>query len=56
MLILIGKSGSGKTAVVNELVKRGSWKKAVTYTTRPIRPGEVNGVTTTSFHRKSSTD
>lgn len=44
MLILIGKSGSGKTAVVNELVKRGSWKKAVTYTTRPIRPGEVNGV------------
>lgn len=42
-LILVGKSGSGKTTLAQELQKRG-FRKIVTYTTRPIRPGEVNGI------------
>ena len=44
MLIAIcGKSGTGKSSIVNELVKRG-YKKVVTDTTRPKRKGEVNEV------------
>ena len=43
MVILMGKSGAGKTTVLNELVKLG-FKKAVTCTTRPVRPGERDGV------------
>lgn len=44
MLILVGKIGSGKTTVVNELVQNFGYEKAVTDTTRPKRPGEVEGV------------
>lgn len=40
MIILIGESGSGKTTILNELVKKG-YKKAVNHTTRPIREDEV---------------
>lgn len=43
MLCICGKSGSGKTTIVNELLKNG-WKKVVQYTTRPPRDGEVNGI------------
>lgn len=35
----IGKSGSGKTQIINELVKQG-YEKITTYTTRPIRKNE----------------
>ncbi len=42
-IILCGKSGSGKTTIGVELEKYG-YKKLVTYTTRPMRKGEVNGV------------
>ena len=44
MLILVGKIGSGKTTVVNELVQNFGYEKAVTDTTRPKRPGEIEGV------------
>lgn len=40
MIILIGESGSGKTSILNELIKRG-YKKATNHTTRPIREDEV---------------
>lgn len=43
MLILIGKTCSGKDTILNELVKRG-YKKLITYTTRPIRKGEIDGI------------
>lgn len=43
MVIIMGKSGAGKTTVLDELVKLG-FKRAVTYTTRPIRPNEKAGV------------
>lgn len=42
MLIILGKSGSGKTSVAKELEKYG-YSQLITDTTRPIRPGEVNG-------------
>ena len=43
MILLIGKTASGKDTILNEIVKLG-YKKIVTYTTRPIRPGEIDGV------------
>ena len=43
MIALLGKSGSGKNTVLNELVQMG-YKRVVSYTTRPIRDGEKDGV------------
>lgn len=45
MIILVGKSASGKNIIQEELIKDGKYKRVVTYTTRPPRPGEVDGVT-----------
>lgn len=44
MLILVGHSASGKTEIANELKRNYNMKKIITYTTRPIRVNEVNGV------------
>lgn len=44
MLVLMGKSCSGKTVIAQELVSRYNYKKIVTYTTRPIGSGETNGI------------
>lgn len=44
ILVLVGPSGSGKTTIAEELVKRTSFKKLPTCTTRAPRQGEVNGV------------
>ena len=44
MLVIIGPSASGKTQIVNKLIEKHNMKKMVTYTTRPMRPLEVNGV------------
>lgn len=43
---LIGKSGSGKDTTFNSLMKRRipALEPVVTYTTRPIRTGETDGV------------
>ena len=38
----MGKTCSGKNAIVSELVKRG-WTQIITYTSRPKRRGEKNG-------------
>ena len=43
MIILSGYSGSGKDTVLKELIKLG-YKPIVSYTTRPIRSNEQNGV------------
>ena len=45
MLILIGKTASGKDAIRNELKTKYGFTKAVGYTTRPIREGEIDGDT-----------
>ncbi len=44
MLILVGKTASGKDSTLNELVKMG-YKPIVSYTTRPPRVNEVDGLT-----------
>lgn len=43
MIILMGKSGAGKDAILRQLQKQG-FHKIPTVTTRPPRSGEVNGV------------
>lgn len=43
MVVLVGKTASGKTAIANEMMKRG-FKKIVTTTTRPKRSREFEGV------------
>lgn len=45
MIIILGKTSSGKDRTVNELVSNHGFKKLTTYTTRPIRKGEKEGVT-----------
>lgn len=44
MLILLGKSGSGKDTIANFLVDHCGYRRIITYTTRPIRPGETQDV------------
>ena len=45
MIILVGPSASGKTQIGYSLKKIYGLEKVVTYTTRPIRPGEIQDVT-----------
>lgn len=44
IIALCGKSASGKTTVLNELEKLGI-ERIVTVTSRPMRPGEIEGKT-----------
>lgn len=45
MLVILGESGSGKTTLAKGLTGDGSrFKRIVTYTTRPMRDGEVDHV------------
>lgn len=42
---VMGKSASGKDTIYKKLLERMPWlKTVVTYTTRPIRDGEIEGV------------
>lgn len=43
MLILCGKTATGKTTVAKALQKLGL-ERVITYTTRPARKGEINGI------------
>ena len=43
MLVIVGSSASGKTKIVQELIKTYHMKKLVTYTTREKRIGEIEG-------------
>ena len=42
-IVLLGKTGSGKSAICDWLVDNLRYDKIVTYTTRPKRDGEVDG-------------
>ena len=42
MIVLVGKTCSGKDTIQKELLKRGL-HSVVSYTTRPPRPGEIEG-------------
>ena len=44
IIILVGKTASGKTTVANELCKHHGYKRIITYTTRPMRENEVQDV------------
>ena len=44
MIILIGASATGKTEIAKLLGTNYGIKKAITHTSRPIRPGEKDGV------------
>lgn len=45
MIILLGKSASGKDTVVDNLIHNYGYKKIITWTTRPMRPGEKQDLT-----------
>lgn len=45
MIIIVGKSGSGKDSVVKKLTNFYDYKKIVTWTTRPMRLKEIQDVT-----------
>ena len=53
MVILIGKTASGKDTILNNLVTRHGYKKIITYTTRPMRDGEKQDIT---YHFVSEND
>lgn len=42
-LVLAGATASGKDAIAQRLETSSDWRLMVTHTTRPIRPGELNG-------------
>lgn len=44
MIILVGESASGKSTIEKILADEYGYKRTVSYTTRPPRDGEVNGV------------
>ena len=43
-IVVLGKSGSGKTTVVDLITENFRYDKAVTNTSRPMRDGEIDGV------------
>lgn len=45
ILVLMGKSASGKDRVKNELVNKYGFHSITTYTSRPMRDGEIPDVT-----------
>lgn len=44
MILLVGASASGKTEIAKALYRLHGIKKAITHTTRPIRPSETKDV------------
>ena len=53
MLVLVGPSASGKTQILKLLIQKYGMRKLVTYTTRPMRINEVNGI---DYHFISNED
>lgn len=43
ILTLTGPSCSGKTSLLNELVANHGFQSIISHTTRPMRPGEIDG-------------
>lgn len=44
IIVLVGKTASGKTTVANELCENHGYKRIITYTTRPMRENEEQDV------------
>ena len=45
LLVILGKTSSGKDRTVNELISKYNYKKIITYTTRPMRKAEKQDIT-----------
>lgn len=45
ILVIVGKTASGKDTIVNKLTSSYGYKKIVTYTTRYMRPNEKQDIT-----------
>lgn len=45
ILVIIGKTASGKDTIVNKLISTHGFKKIITYTTRPMRQNEQQNIT-----------
>lgn len=45
LVLLVGKTASGKDSIRKILIEKYGIKPVITYTTRPMRPGEEDGVT-----------
>lgn len=52
MIILLGESASGKSSIEKELVKNYGLSKLISYTTRPKRKNEKNGIDYNFVHKK----
>ena len=45
MIVIVGESGCGKSTLVDAFIsKHDDYHKVVTYTTRPMRDGESDGI------------
>lgn len=44
MIIVLGKTCSGKDTIVNQLISKHGYQKCITYTTRPMRDNEEDGI------------
>jgi guanylate kinase len=44
IIILMGKSGSGKSTIMNYIINNYNYDPIITHTTRPIRENERNGI------------
>ncbi len=44
-IVVLGGTGVGKDYLVNKVIERYNLNKVITSTTRPIREGEIDGVT-----------
>lgn len=44
MIVIVGESASGKSTVAQQLVEHYDFKQIITYTTRPPRKGEKDGI------------
>lgn len=44
IIILVGESASGKSTIEKALVKNHGFQKVISYTTRPPRKGEIDGI------------
>lgn len=53
MIILLGKTCSGKDTIVNKLINLHGFKRVITSTTRPMRKGEKQDIT---YHFLSEED
>ena len=45
MIVMIGKTASGKDSILSKLVTEHGYKRVITYTTRPMRKGEQQDIT-----------